>query len=647
MPAVAINEYEMIREKMGETVSLPEEKLQTSEYNTRCTCIDQNHVNRLAKKIKERGFHPKRAISVNVIRGTNGSAVTYRVAAGVHRLAAAKAAELSDIPCLLYYDLTDEEECLLDRWDNEMDEDHKKIHFLEEAEHCKYLNEVKKWSHRQIGRNKGIDPMTVTRRIKIANIPEEAKKIIRGVDPDLHLFFEKYFLYICKLSNPHIINVCKEIVTKAELAEKGEKDRMGVPIRPMKQNDIEKRVRELLRIEKQGGREVKVREHVRQLHLFPHEDENYVEEEYCRERSEIVKVEEKDEEPRDERPIFMTPEPIPEMESEMIYRDQEKISRKMNMNRCVRWIKFAGLIREIGSTNYILLRDIVEYDLWYRSNLDEPFFFGEEAGGDPFAYFAEMAGVEKEHIQKRSLPNLKKEGFLDYWSENGIYWFKVNWDRLVEVYRKRAFAIHYKEDGLKGIPTDFSGVIRPTPFHYVRIEKGKPVPWNGYLPEGCKNTTENKNTTKAENSIQDDPLAKKLKALTPPMNDKEIARLCREKREESAIVLKLLEEKTDEQKKAIKSEAGYVLDLVKRREQLQLPKGFVTPEEAHNREENNNALNTFITIFKEKKYKKFCPNDKSCFTIIDYDDCGFSYEKEEGDYYYAQFEKWMDEKFFR
>ncbi|MHC9538698.1 MAG: hypothetical protein AB9903_04195 [Vulcanimicrobiota bacterium] len=28
---------------------------------------------------------------------------------------------------------------------------------------------------------------------------------------------------------------------------------------------------------------------------------------------------------------------------------------------------------------------------------------------------------------------------------------------------------------------------------------------------------------------------------------------------------------------------------------------------------------------KEKKYTKFCPNEKGCYTIIDYDDCEFSY----------------------
>lgn len=651
MPAVAIkNEYETINEKMGETLSLPAEKLQASEYNTRCTSIDQSHVNRLAKKIKERGFHPKRAISVNVIRGANGSEVTYRVAAGVHRLAAAKAAELAEIPCLLYYDLSDEEECLLDRWDNEMDEDHKKIHFLEEAEHCKYLYEVKKWSYRQIGRNKGIDHKAVDRRVRIANIPEEAKMIIRGVDPDPHLFFEKYFLYICKLSEPHIITICKEIAVRAEQANKGEKDKMGIPIRPMKQADIKKKVDELLKLENKGKREIIVKEAIpRQLTLFSLD--TIEEKELYREKKIIVdEVENALSKIDMPQPSFVNPEPLLEIIPETLQYCMEKKSRGMNFNRCPRWITGSGFIEELGKANFLVFHKIIESDLWYRANEDKPFFFGAVAEGDPFAYIARHAGIEKEHLQKRSLPFLKNEGLLDYWEEKGTYWFKIKWDTLATIYCKKAYKIHYEDDGLKSLPEDFSGVIRPTPFHYIRVEKGKVVPWNGTTLEALqqKTTTQVKQQpTPIQKLDEKDTLADALRALTPPMNEEQIGELCREKREETATVLKLLNEKTDEQRKTIKNEAAYVLNLVNKGEQLQYPKGFVTPEEAQSREERKNALSAFIATFKEKKYKKFCPNDKSCYTIIDRDDCGFAYEKEEGDYKYAFYKDWMDEQFFR
>ena len=244
--------YQAINEKMGETISLSPDKLHLSEYNTRSTCVDRQHVENLAVRITEQGFHPKRAISVNVIRGVGGAETTYRVAAGVHRFEASKKAGLRELPCLVYYDLTEDEECFLDKWDNEMDETHKQIHFLDEAAHFKYLSEIKKWSYRQIGKNKGVDHMTAARKIRIAEIPEQAKTIIRSVDPGLHLFSEKYFRDICKLSDPYIIAICEEIATRGRLAENGEKDHDGRSVTPMKQAEIKKRVDELLQLEKEG-----------------------------------------------------------------------------------------------------------------------------------------------------------------------------------------------------------------------------------------------------------------------------------------------------------------------------------------------------------------------------------------------------------
>jgi ParB-like chromosome segregation protein Spo0J len=114
-----------INAKMGKTVLLSPDKLRVSEFTTRGACIDRQHVEYLAARIAKRGFHPSRAISVNVIRGVDGAETAYRVVAGVHRFEAAKHIGLREIPCLLYYDLTDEEECFLDTWDNELDDSHK------------------------------------------------------------------------------------------------------------------------------------------------------------------------------------------------------------------------------------------------------------------------------------------------------------------------------------------------------------------------------------------------------------------------------------------------------------------------------------------------------------------------------------------
>jgi hypothetical protein len=117
--------YQAINTKMGKTVSLSSDKLCVSEFTTRGACVDRQHVKYIAERIAKRGFHPSKALSVNVIRGVDGVETAYRVVTGVHRFEAAKHIGLKEIPCFLYYNLTEDEECFLDTWDNEMDECHK------------------------------------------------------------------------------------------------------------------------------------------------------------------------------------------------------------------------------------------------------------------------------------------------------------------------------------------------------------------------------------------------------------------------------------------------------------------------------------------------------------------------------------------
>jgi hypothetical protein len=625
--------YKTINEKMGETVSLSVEKLHLSEYNTRSTCIDLKHVDYLAERIRERGFHPKRAISVNVITGAGGAETTYRVAAGIHRLEAARKARLSELPCLLYYNLTEEEECLLDKWDNEMDEDHKPIHFLEEAEHYRYLKEVKGWSVRQIAKNKGTNKSIVGYRLQIANIPEEAKKIIGELSTRVDSFYEGYFRDICKLSKPHITAICEEIAARRELAERGEKDQWGRPVVSMKQTEIKKRTDELLRLEKDGKALTKVKEPApTQMTLFDNED---TEEEQYIEKTVLVETAKGDETAEEEIPARQAPKVHPELDLDMLYRSPDKNSRGLNLDRCVRWLKMAGLVRELGQTTYIVLRKIEEYDLWYRPNQDEPFFFGKSI--DPFALIGEQSGVEKEHLQKRSLPILKREGFINYWMENGIYWFKLDWDKLMEIYRKKAYGIPFSEDGLQDIPPNFSGVIRPTPFHYIRIERGTVVTWNGDAAGAVARAQEH-------GTKEDDTLSQTLRALKPPMGEKEIA-FCRDRRPETEIALKLLGELGPRRKKEIRNEAAYVLELV--RKGPGVPQDFVSPEETRKKEEHKEKLEAFLKELSEKSFRYFCPKDDLTYDIVAKDEHGFTIEKDTEGISYCYFKDWMDIKYFR
>jgi len=118
--------YKSIQAKIGGPANLSIDKLVLSEFCTRCFCIDWDHVETLSTRIQERGFFPTRALVVNVVTNTDKEAVAWRVVAGCHRFEAAKKAGLHQVPCFLYYDLTEQEECLMDRWDNEMDEERKK-----------------------------------------------------------------------------------------------------------------------------------------------------------------------------------------------------------------------------------------------------------------------------------------------------------------------------------------------------------------------------------------------------------------------------------------------------------------------------------------------------------------------------------------
>jgi hypothetical protein len=632
--------YRTINEKMGETVSLSVEKLHLSEYNTRSTCIDMKHVDNLAGKIKERGFHPKRAISVNVIRGVGGGETTYRVTAGIHRLEAARKAGLSELPCLLYYDLTEEEECLLDKWDNEMDEDHKKIHFLEEAEHYKYLQKIKGWSQRQLSRNKSVNKGTVFYRLQIANIPEEAKKIIKGVPNRLGTFHEKYFQYICKLKDPHIITICEEIAARGRLAEKEVKEKKKHPVQPMRQSDIEKRVEELLKKEKEGKIDIAVKVPIpAQLELFSHDGEEEMPDQENTEENYTIKtvttqIEDGIKEEVAWEAMKEPPQkPTQTLAIEMTYRNPEKKTRGLNLDRCVRWLKNAGLFETLGQTAYIALRKIEEYDLWYRGNTDEPFFLT----GEPFALIAKQSGVEKEHIQKRVMPYLKKEKFLDYWQDtkgrNGIWWFALNWDRLFEVYCERAYTIPFNEDGLKDIPSDFTGVVRPTPFHYIRIEKGMVVPWGKEAP-----------TEDIPERTYDDLLRDELRRLKPSMSEKDIAE-CLENRSEAEIALKLFSEMDPKKKSGITNESGYVRGILKKGPGI--PQGFITPQEARRLEETDKKLEAFLNTFKEGSFKYFCPKETMMYEIVTRVDHGFTILKDDGDITYCSFKDWMDVKYFR
>jgi ParB/RepB/Spo0J family partition protein len=413
--------------------------------------VNQDHVEYLAGRIKERGFHPKRAISVNVIKDAKGETISYRVVAGIHRFEAAKKAGLVKVPCLLYKGLTEDEECLLDKWDNEMDEDHKAIHFLEEAEHYKYLLEQKGWSQRQIAKNKGVNRLIVQTRLKVSELPQEVKDILNNGYHGSHLA-ERHFREICQLKGKQaILKICQEIVERGVKADAGENDDAGSPMQPMRQKEIEERVRELLAVEVAGGK------------IEP----GKMPESPARKKG-----------------------PVPDLElSEYIVNlinesRREKVSTtNMKFDLVPRWMKHAPIARAMSFTVWGTLRALIEYCMryhpkGYEKGENQAFYIAGLNGHpeDTYGILANAAGIKSaEKIEKRHLKELESRDYVKVEKARapGYPRFILNWDKIMEYYLRYAWDIPFREGGLKDMPDDFTWIIAPTPCHEVYITQGQ------------------------------------------------------------------------------------------------------------------------------------------------------------------------------
>jgi hypothetical protein len=333
-------------------------------------------------------------------------------------------------------------------------------------------------------------------------------------------------------------------------------------------------------------------------------------------------------------------EPIPELPAELAHRSAKKDTQGMHFDRCVRWLKLSGLIREKGNTYFLAFKKLLEYDLWYRAKEDAPFFFVAKDYGDPIALIAEQAGVAKDHLLKRTLPAIKNDGLIDYWIENGQYQFKPNWDALFEIYRMKAYAIPYKESGLKDLPDNFTGIIRPTPFHHLRIENGQALPWNG-TGAALESALQETEPEDCEDDME--PIALALRSLKPAMEEKEIL-FCQGKREETETALKLLQEMPAEKRNRIENEAAYMLELVRRGPKT--PQGFITPQEVKELEEKRKRRAEFFQEFKAAKCTYFVRDGNEYeITYVDGEQ-GFVILKE-GTQLLVHFDKCMDMSYFK
>ncbi len=706
----------VFKEKLGEFTSLDINKINISEFNTRCQFLDHLHVKTLMASIEKRGYIPKSAVWVNAVtdNGTKqGNIIQYRLVAGRHRYEACRRIELNEIPCQLYYNLTDMEECEMDRIDNELDEHHKPFHFLDEAEHYKYLRDIKGWSQRQIARAKNVSKGIVHYRLTISDLSQEIKSIIRGAQHVGHLV-ERHLIEVSKLTSiPHQILVCKEIIgdqTDIDVGTSQFQDKKSEvnlkctpPKKTMTQSDVELRVNQLLALELQGkiAREaipfVNDKAELEDLlSTSPDEHgnnsnvtgepitgqvffENYysindisgidVKNEYSKQSQKIPgnnnPVEKNQEEPKAEQLLFDI----------FATMSDEREEKGVRFGVKPLWIKHSGLVRGLSSGAYLLLLELIENDFRYKPKKDKFFFIKfDEQYANCIDFLSYVTGVKPVTLVKKILPELDKFVFC---RKNDTLKFQIKWNRLFEVYKNNAHRIPFDDGGLKNIPQDYSGWIRPTPYHAIYIENGvvKKIEEDGQDISGSK---EVKNSSadvsqeikkeRIENKINE-PVKQfseiKVKQVSKACKEKsnsplavllrdlgmaeDMINFCQNRYEDTENVIKYLKEMSPGEKEKIKNIPGYIYKLV--RDGFTPPEGFETAQEVEERNERKKATEEFgekiRKKFEEGKIKYFAPKEGLKFPLsIIPNNIQFLYKKSNGMPLAGLFSEFMDEKFF-
>jgi len=706
----------VFKEKLGEFTSLDINKINISEFNTRCQFLDHLHVKTLMASIEKRGYIPKSAVWVNAVtdNGTKqGNIIQYRLVAGRHRYEACRRIELNEIPCQLYYNLTDEEECELDTIDNELDEHHKPINFLEVAEHYKYLKDIKGWSIRQIARAKNVSKSDVARKLNITELSNEVKQILKSVPPGGQLH-EKYFRDICKLTSiPHQILVCKEIIGEQTDIDVGtsqfqdKKSEVNLkctpPGKPMTQSDVELRVNQLLALELQGkiSREaipfLNDKAELEDL-LSTSSDEHgnnsngtgepitgqvFFEDyysvndtsgidtknKYSKQSQKIPgsnkPVEKNQEEPKAEQLLFDIFATMSD--------DREEKGVRFGVKPL--WIKHSGLVRELTSGAYLLLLELIEDDFRYKPKKNNFFFIKfDEQYANCIDFLSYVTGVKPVTLVKKILPELEKFVFF---RKNDTLKFQIKWNRLFEVYKNNAHRIPFDDGGLKNIPQDYSGCIRPTPYHAIHIENGviKKIEEDGQDISGNKevnnssaDVSEEIKKEKIENKVNE-PVKQsseiKVKQVSKAGKEKsyspiavilrelgmaeDMINFCQNRYEDTENIIKYLKEMSPGEKEKIKNIPGYIYKLV--RDGFTPPEGFETAQEVEERRERKKAAEEFgekiMKKFEEGKIKYFSPKEGLKFPLsIIPNNIQFLYKKSNGMPLAGLFSEFMDEKFF-
>lgn len=408
----------------------------------------------------------------------------WRVVAGRHRFEAARKIGFVEVPCVLYYGLTDEEECLLDRWDNEMDEEHKLVNFLDEAEHCKFLQKTKGWSVRQIAQNKNVNRETIRLRLKFADIPEQVKRIVRGDNHGCHLT-ERHMREVLKLKKTrHMILILKEIITRGEVGcqEEGE-----CTVVPMKHSEILNRVAEILAMESRG----EVAPEVVTIAVEIASAKEEASPESCPSSS-AESIARKRDSSGDEVPQVANEEEAWQKEEQTAHNIQaakgslgveseQRSTEAMKFDVVPRWLKWSSFPVRLGNL-WDLFETLLKYEMRYKyshsqNGKDDGFFYLETEENTPEGTFKHLGRLLRQQpktvekklriLEKLGLVAIQKSALPKYPR------FRICWEHLKMVYDLEAWEIPFDEGGLKHLPAAFSGPLEPTPMHTIWVRDGE------------------------------------------------------------------------------------------------------------------------------------------------------------------------------
>ena len=136
------------------------------------------------------------------------------------------------------------------------------------------------------------------------------------------------------------------------------------------------------------------------------------------------------------------------------------------------WLRHTDLINNMCSSVYQLLQELITYDFRYKPAKDNFFFIKHSSKYDKCTDFlAHIAGVKSATLHKKILPGLKD--YVNYRKTDTTMKFQMKWNKLYEIYKKHAKEIPFDDGGLLDIPSDYTGWLRPTPFHSIYIENGQ------------------------------------------------------------------------------------------------------------------------------------------------------------------------------